>query len=153
MIFSHYFPLQIPTVRESLLQYTGPAIATTTSVSAQVPLNTLFYGENWLSGNVMQVPLTGTYQIIAYARWVQSTTNSRLLRLLRNGSTIMFHAFRATNGGFSGGIIDQGDTQAIFFPQLTANDLIRLDVEQNSGGALNLATTERKPFLYARFLG
>lgn len=92
--------------------------------------------------------LAGNYDIKGVVRWEANATGRRELRILLNGTTVLWQITEPTT------------TATAFFQQIAAEyeldegDYIELEALQISGGALNVeAASPRSPVFVARWTG
>lgn len=79
------------------------------------------------------VPETGTYLVNGWVQWAQNGTGTRNLFIVAASSLANALPFGTSPG--DGSIANGTAVSALF--QLNANDTVKLQVEQDSGGALN----------------
>jgi hypothetical protein len=87
------------------------------------------------SSGAVTVPLTGRYSITGQISWALNGTGYRQIQITQNGTAIWGNLI---SGSIAASTNDSG--VAVTSERLTANDVIRIQGTQNSGGALNITS-------------
>ena len=87
------------------------------------------------SSGAVTVPLTGRYSITGQISWAVNGTGYRQIQITQNGTAIWGNLILGSSAASTN---DSG--VAVTSERLTANDIIRIQGTQNSGGALNITS-------------
>jgi hypothetical protein len=122
------------------IAHKSSAIAVANGTDVQLTLDTEdFDGDGLLASNAWTCPATATYRVTVNGWWTQNNTGRRLIRVNRNSTTV--------TGGFVANVLAQDSNTpvageetghtGVFIMNLTAGDVMRVWLWQNSGGSLN----------------
>lgn len=122
--------------------------ATLTAVSCDSEdYDTDNYHESATHPSRLTVPKTGLYQVGCSIVWDSSTTGSRAVYVVKNGTTSTRLAGSDRNATASG-------AQSLSCTlSLTVSDYVEFYVYQDSGGSVNLVATEQLLQIWAAFVG